>query len=97
MIKFTRTRLDWDSISFGERMLKAGSDGYKSIIHELDADLDGYVLISTGSYKKLRDFTQEDLENIWNELETLGEKESKTFEVSSGEIVELYWEIDRFS
>lgn len=93
---FTRTRIDWDTISFGERMLKAGNDGYRSMYH--DSEWDGYILISTATQKELEDnYTTEDLEKIWEELETLGEKESKTFEVSSGKIVGLYWEIDRFS
>lgn len=96
MIKFTRTRVDWNHIEFGQRMLKAGKEGYQSIYHDLDWD--DYALISTATPKQLRgNYTQEDLENIWEELETLGEKESKTFKISNGEVVELYWEIDRFS
>lgn len=96
MITFTQSRRDWNDLEFAQRMLRAGSDGYKSVYHELD--FDDYVLLSTATSKQLKEnYTESDLQFIFEELETIGEKQSKEVKVSSGEIVMLYWEIDRFS
>lgn len=95
MIKFTQTRHDWNSLDLAKRMLKAGKEGYQSLFH--DIDFDDYILLSTATSEELKKFSGEELISIFEELETLGEKESKKFKVRNGEIVELYWEIDRFS
>ncbi|MDF2533940.1 MAG: hypothetical protein K0R18_97 [Bacillales bacterium] len=95
MIRFTQTRYDMDPLSFGARMLRAGVDGYKSISY--DIEWDNYVLLSTATPKEIETYTEKEMLSIFEELETLGEKESKEFILSSGEVVELYWEIDCFS
>lgn len=96
MITFTQSRRDWNDLELAQRMLRAGSDGYKSLHH--DMDWDEYILLSTATREQLkRNYTEEDLQFIFEELETLGEKQSKEVKVSSGETVLLYWEIDRFS
>lgn len=77
-------------------MLRAGVDGYRSLHH--DKEWDDYMLLSSATPNELKgNYTEEDLQNIFEELETIGEKEAKEFTVSSGETVLLYWEIDRFS
>lgn len=96
MIKFTQTRLDWDNLKYGERMLKAGNDGYKSVYH--DMDMDEYVLLSTLTQEELeKQFPAEVLMEIFEELENVDNKTTQQYTTSSGEIVELYWEIDKFS
>lgn len=96
MIKFTQTRRDWNDMKFAARMLRAGVDGYKSMHH--DIEWDDYILLSTATEEQLRgNYTTQDLLNIFEKLENVPHKSSKEFRVGSGETVELYWEIDRFS
>jgi hypothetical protein len=96
MIKFTQARRDWKDIDFAQQMMRAGADGYKSIHHQ--EDWDDYVVLSTATSKEFKEnYTVQDLNNIFEKLESVGEKNTEEFTLISGEKVLLYWEIDRYS